>query len=143
MKNLYNLSIKELVESIDENISDTKETRKKLVIGLNQEKDAERKAIKKALIEKCDKGIFRFEMQKSAIEEIVKEHAVYGYEKIGTKPNEKTAQEGLVQEQLIKEKLLEFITNNNEVQSMEVFIYYGFPGDGRGNTCSHIILPYE
>lgn len=101
MNELYNLSIKELIESIDENISDTKETRKKLVICLNQEKDARRKVIKKAVIGKCDEDIFRFEMQKVGIEEIVKEHAVYGYKKRGIKPNEKTAQEGQVQEQQI------------------------------------------
>lgn len=86
MKELYNLSIKELIESIDKNISETKEVRKRLVIELNQEKDINRKIIKKELIEKYDENIFRYKMQKLGIEEMIKDHALYAYKK--------TSQEG-------------------------------------------------
>lgn len=115
MNELYNLSIKELIESIDENILETKETRKKLMISLNQEKDVGRKVIKKSLIEKCDEDIFRFEIQKFGIKEIIKEHAVYGYKKIGIKPNEKTAQEVSLQEQpiIIKRDIISKICTDN------------------------------
>lgn len=90
-------------------------------------------------------GVKEYEVKNSVDKEIVELSLKIVLEGVGgyRKAKEITAQEVRVQEQLIKEKLLEFITNNNEVQSMEVFIYYGFPGDGRGNTCSHIILPYE
>ena len=91
MKELYNLSIKELIESIDENILETKEVRKRLVIELNQEEDINRKMIKKELVEKYDENIFRYKMQKLGIEEMIKDHALYAYRK--------TAQEGQVQEQ--------------------------------------------
>lgn len=90
--NLQDLTIKELLESIDENISETKEVRKRLAIELNQEKDINRIMIKKELVEKYDENIFRYKMQKLGIEEMMKEHAIYAYKK--------TAQEGQVQEQL-------------------------------------------
>lgn len=93
MKELYNLSIKELIEGIDENILEAKEARKKLVIELNQEKDINRKMIKKELIKKYDKNIFRYKIQKLEIEEMIKDHTFYGCKK--------TAQEGQVQEQSI------------------------------------------
>ena len=92
--NLQDLTIKELIESIDENISETKEARKRLVIELNQEKDINRKIIKKELIKRYDENIFRYKIQKLGIEEMIKDHALYAYKK--------TAQEGQVQEQEIK-----------------------------------------
>ena len=91
--NLQDLTIKELIESIDENISETKEVRKRLVIEFNQEKNINRKMIKKELIEKYDENIFRYKIQKLGIEEMIKDHALYAYKK--------TAQEGQVQEQSI------------------------------------------
>lgn len=95
--NLQDLTIKELIESIDENISETKEVRKRLVIELNQEKDINRKMIKKELVERYDENIFRYKIQKLGIEEMIKDHALYAYRK--------TAQEGQTQEQFINIEL--------------------------------------
>lgn len=93
MNELYKLSIKELIESIEENILETKELRKRLLIELNQEKDVNRKMIKKELIERYDENIFRFKMQKLGLEEAIKEHAIYAYKKLD---RNKTAQEAQV-----------------------------------------------
>jgi len=43
----------------------------------------------------------------------------------------------------IENKLKDLIENDNEVQKLDLFIYYGAPGDGRGNTCIHISVPYD
>lgn len=88
--NLQELTIKELIESIDENILETKEARKKLIIGANQKEDLSIKKYKNELIEKYGKDITRYQIQKLKIEEIIKDHALYAYRK--------TAQEGQVQE---------------------------------------------
>lgn len=115
MNELYNLSIQELIESIEENILETKELRKRLLIELNQEKDVNRKIIKKEIIERYDENMFRFKMQMFGIEEAIKEHAVYGYKKISIKSNEKTAQEVSFQEQpiIIKRDIISKICTDN------------------------------
>lgn len=84
--NLQDLTIKELIESIDENILETKEARKKLIIGTNQKEDLSIKKYKNELIEKYGKDITRYQIQKLKIEEMIKDHALYAYRK--------TAQEG-------------------------------------------------
>ena len=56
---------------------------------------------------------------------------------------ERTAQEVPVQEQLIYQLLTELINNNEEILKVEVIIYRGAQGNGRGNTHTHIILPSE
>lgn len=100
MKELSNLSIKELIESIEENFLETKVLRKRLLIEMNQEKDVNRKMSKKEMVERCNEKLYRFRMQKLELEEMMKDHAAYGYKKLGDKVNEKTAQEEQVQEQL-------------------------------------------
>lgn len=101
MNELSNLSIKELIESIDENILETKELRKRLLIEVNQEKDVNRKMVKKEMVERYNEKLYKFRIQKLELEEAMKEHAAYGYKKLDAKVNEKAAQEGQVQEQLI------------------------------------------
>lgn len=102
MKEISNLSIKELIESIEENILETSGLRKRLLIETNHEKDANVKKYKNELIAKYNEDISRYRMQKLELEEIIREHAVYGYKKLDSKVNEKTAQEEQVQEQSIK-----------------------------------------
>ena len=101
MNELSNLSIKELIESIEENILETSGLRKRLLIETNHEKDVNVKKYKNELIKKYSEDISRYRMQKLELEEMMREHAVYGYKKLDAKVNEKTAQEGQVQEQFI------------------------------------------
>lgn len=95
MNELCNLSIKELIESIDENILTTKETRKNLIIERNFEKDSDKREIKSICIKDCDDDLYRFRMQKFELSRMIKEHALYAYKKLD---RNKTAQERQVQE---------------------------------------------
>lgn len=102
MNQLCKLSIEQLIESIEENILETKEIRKRLKVEIGQERNEPNKVIKRRYKEKCDKDLFRFEMQKNDLKEMIREHALYAYKKLDKEGNEKTAQEGLVQEQLFE-----------------------------------------
>lgn len=43
----------------------------------------------------------------------------------------------------IKNKLKDLVESKSEIQKVDLAIYYGHHGDGRGNTCIRIILPCD
>lgn len=79
---LQKLTIKQFIQAIDESISETRDSIKKVVILLNQEKDKEEKERLRLIIYNFKLDISRYERQKITLNKIIREHGLTIYKQL-------------------------------------------------------------